>query len=417
MSKFTVFIIQSRVGSSLNLPFEELAKEHNANLVLIADRTVLDEIENRNWGGFFVGSVEVGTAFEYQNVLEKMEEYLEQSDLKGPEDYAIVTSNESKVSLCGRLRVHFGHSDINLDHFVFKDQMKDFAVKHDIKVPAFFSIDKEQCVNDTEAFVHRVEKEIGFPAFIKPLNMFAAKFCTKIENTDDLIRWVSSSTDIDQDLEFEIESFVDAPLYLCDALMYNGEIKYQQICLYSRPCNDIHTNPTLGWITISENDPHFAAMDDFCTKINSSFMANTSGVTHLEFFLKDGEPIFLEIAYRPNGVIPDELHTARAGIPMRTAHFTSQLKNPVIYEPKLSEYGVTMIFNYPQEPATLKSIEMCELNSEYDVSWYCKPGDDLPTNSGFDGYGGVAMVHNTDFEKLQEDFRRFEGFTPFILES
>ncbi len=410
------FIIQSRVGSALNISFEDLKKESNCELVLIADPAVIKEVHARQLTAHFYDILTIDDKFNIQEIISQIDSCLEQLSLVNHRPYFdIMTTNESKVLLCGELKQHYGLTTEDYGRFVYKDKMKDLAKQHHIKTPAYLVIDLVEAKAAPQIFSAKVEDTLGYPSFIKPVNMFASLNCIKINNKQELLDWLCS-VEING-LVYEIEEFIEGKLFLCDAIVKDGEMEYSQICQYSIPCFDMFKNDTIGWMTISEKDEIYQQAMAFTEQVNRTFMNNLNGVTHLEFFQSDGELIFLEIAYRPIGIAPTEFYMKRAGIPLREAHFRIQQNPSLSYNRKNSNYVALVVINFPQQAGVLLAKKSLHLNSHFEVEWFCDIGDEVPENNGFNGYAGKLLLWNPDFDILKKDFDMLRTFSPLIIKN
>ncbi|RDH43764.1 ATP-grasp domain-containing protein [Zooshikella ganghwensis] len=414
-TKKIIFIIQSRIGNALDISFDLITTQSDSALVLIAQQEVIEEVNRRKWTGYFKAILPVSPSFSFAEVSTSIEQYLsELESFKNNLTFEIVTINESKVDLCGKLKVHFGLQSQDLSHFVYKDKMKSFAQAQKINTPNFTVIDKNEAKKNLSQYSEKIIKHIGLPCFIKPVNMFASKHCHKINSKDQLENRLKVL--VDDSLTYQAESFIDGNLYLCDTIVTRGQVRFLQVCEYSSPCVKIYDNPSLGWITLPRSDALNQKIEQFAYQVNNAFLPDESGVTHLEIFEKSGELSFLEIAYRSNGIEPSNFYLKRANIPLREMHFLTQINPDIPINIEESNYVACFLINYPQKAGKLKKIAKLPIQSEFSIRWNCDIGESLPSNQGYDAYAGTIIIWNQSYKTLRDDFEKMKSFEPLIID-
>jgi len=396
-----IFLIHSRVGRALDLSFNLLSGIESCEITLIANERVIIEIERLGLSHYFSSIEEVSDEFGFDETKKVIISCLE----KGNCDFEIVTLNESKVDLCGKLRVLFGLSEQDYSHFVYKDKMKQVVKDAGLLTPRFKLLDLKEFNSDEQLYVNEIIQEIGFPCFIKPLNLFASKNCEKISNRKQLVNWLTKKSLSPDMYMYEVEEFIDGTLYHCDSVIQKGQVVYSQVCEYSVPCFEIFNSSTLGGITLENHDPIAKEISSFCKKVNNAMLTEGSGVTHIEVFRSQGNTIFLEAAYRPNGISPTELYQKRAQLPLREMHLMIQMNNELELNIKEQFFAAWVLVTLPVAEGTLKKINLPNIKSKFEAKWNINIGDKLKSNQGYDDYAGVYILWHEDFETLQSDFK------------
>ena len=216
----------------------------------------------------------------------------------------IISFYEFCVLDAGRLNQHYGIHDIDYNKFIDKIVMKDIVSKAGISVPTYMRLNYSHYLEDKESYTDYIVNAVGFPAFVKPIDMAGAIGVDKIRDREDLVRWLEN--DFSTKYTFQIEEFIEGTFYHCESLIQNQKVVYSQVCEYADPLYLTKFGVPLASITLPD-DEETQRIAQFCENIHKSLRPLANGLTHLELFKRaNGELIFIEVAFRPPGNLSSE---------------------------------------------------------------------------------------------------------------
>jgi hypothetical protein len=128
--------------------------------------------------------------------------------------------------------------------------------------------------------------------------------------------------------EYEVEDYIDGPIYHCDAIVLDGQVVFSAASEYISTPADYRRSGLLGSVTVT--DPAITAA---LTTLNERVLCALGirdGVTHLEAIQRsDGAMVFCEVASRPGGAAVDRALEALYGINITEVAYRIQCGLPV----------------------------------------------------------------------------------------
>jgi ATP-grasp domain len=144
---------------------------------------------------------------------------------------------------------------------------------------------------------------------------------------------LTEATDLVRSLElasgnYEVEDYIDGPVYHCDAIILNGRVVFSAASEYISTAADYRRSGLLGSVTVT--DPTITAALTTLNERVLSALGIRDGVTHLEAIQRsDGAMVFCEVAGRPGGAAVDRALEALYGINITQIAYRIQCGLPV----------------------------------------------------------------------------------------
>ncbi len=328
--------------------------------------------------------------------------------------FEVVTISESLVDLCGKLRKRLGLAREDYARFVFKDLMKQTLAATTVNTPAFTVFDPNEFQTFQSDFMARLQKTIGYPCFIKPVNLFGAMETAKVDTQESFLAWKENC--FKPQFVYEIEEYIDGTLYHCESVVAKGETVFCQVNEYSRPVHEIYSGFNIGSCSLESNDPIAEEITLLAKRINHYLMPDLSGVTHLEVFRRESSIIFLEIALRPPGILASPFYRQRYGFPITEAHLVIQ-SNPD-WRPNTNPFNhvARVIIPLPKHSGKLSNFHIPEGDCHMTTYWKVKAGQHIGSNDGIDSYAGVLLLWSPARDDLYNSYKRVLDECTLVME-
>lgn len=324
-----------------------------------------------------------------------------------------ITVHESAVMLCGALKKHYGVIDEDYCRFVDKIEMKKRLSHSGILFPKYSVFDKKLYLENPECYLENIKQEIDFPIFAKPIDQAGSVGATTLRSAQDFQAWAIEVSR--NNYQYELDEFIDGTLYHCESLLKNGEIIEIQVCEYSCPCFNFIQGENLGSISLPKNHPDFLLLAESVRQIHQIIARDISGVTHLELFkTQNGVIYFLEIAYRPPGVLASEMYTELMKISLPEVHILLQIKQD--FYPKIIENNYAARYIFPKKSGVVRKFHSPEISSAHQFYWKIGVGENLKNSIRIRELAGSMLLWNKDYENLRKDFEKLRNFLPYYVE-
>ena len=269
--------------------------------------------------------------------------------------------------------------------------MKDFMSKHAIRVPKY----KE--LKSTDTF-ENVEKHLGVPFIIKPVDSLGSVGVELIRSKkqfDNLIidkKW--------HNFTYEAEEFIEGDLYHIDTVKYLNNI-YCTISKYTSPQAEFRHGKIQGSIKLLESCHEFECLSLFNTEVINAL--DNDGCFHHEVFInKQGEPIFLEIAWRQAGLPVTTSFDYTYGYPQTLLYICSILADAPINLMINQRKEYTVEYWAPKMCGTYHGIELPKLCGDVKIEHMLPLGAQI-TNSAC-GYFDIATKIYIAYPDLEKHY-------------
>lgn len=219
----------------------------------------------------------------------------------------IMTVNEIAIELCARMRDRFcaigGPSIANAHLFRDKIAMK-AALDGVVMVPRHIAVNPDQLTDCLQ---------LGFPLVIKPRAGVSSMDVTVIADADELCAWTGKG-------DFEADEFISGTLYHADLAFCAGRPVFAEACRYMHPLVDTQQgHPVASILLMPDDEERESLLVEACRVVVA--LGACDSTYHLEFFLRDGQWVFLEIACRVPGVYITRMYREACGVDLVVMHF------------------------------------------------------------------------------------------------
>jgi hypothetical protein len=315
----------------------------------------------------------------------------------------IACTDEKSLITAAQLREYFGmHGAKPYQYVPFSSKrlMKEILLLNNIKVPKFLDFDGEYTKNYLSEYHYYLSHLFNGAYVVKPLDGGGSLDTAIIKNSSDLKKWYDSCYS-KQD-KYTAEEFVDGTFYHCDSFIVNGKIKFATVFEYLCPNIDFTFGQTLGGFPLSPTSPLREKALQFNKDIIDALQV-PNGATHLEFFLKNEDLIFIEIGARPGGKTVVLCHEKNSGINLYEYTLREALQLPLNFN--LREKPFHSWISFPKVPGIVKQLNPPILNSTFEIYWQINEGeriDNLPSSLR-EGVAADLMLFNHNYDKLIDD--------------
>jgi hypothetical protein len=173
-------------------------------------------------------------------------------------------------------------------NFRDKPRMKQVLGARGIRVPAFRVVDSRQDVVEFAA-------EVAGGLMLKPRAGAASQGCLALPRGTDL---AEALADLDDLHDYEVEEFLDGPIWHVDGLMYQGELRLGRASSYINTCYDFSRGTPLGSVVESGGlADQVVSFAHECLEI----LGMADGIFHLEVIQTSDGLAFLEVGARVGG--------------------------------------------------------------------------------------------------------------------
>ena len=316
----------------------------------------------------------------------------------------VVTGSEDTLPICGEVRLALGIDPNDYARFYNKHVMKTkLAGLQSIKTPKYCLFDYREYLKEGEAYLKMLVKDLRYPLFAKPTQMFGSIGLKKILSETDLYQWAKLATSEDQ---YEIDEFIEGVMYHCESYIKNGKILFTFVSQNSRPCYDFTVGQIKGTIVLPQESLESMQLQSITQDILEKLGMPIAGVTHLELIkTKEGDIYFVEIAHRSPGCLIPKMHLVRSGVDTASAHFLLQIDPEYSPKPVYKEFSAWAC--YPKVPGVVKALHApkAPLASHCEFEWHVQLGERVTSFSQFGrDYTGTVFMTHEDFETLYADF-------------
>ena len=276
-----------------------------------------------------------------------------------------------------------------------------------IKLPRYLSVNNAFYQDHKDAYLKYIEESLGFPMFAKPVNDAGSNGVAFISNSTALSLWLESLT---PNTRFELDEFIDGELYHCDSLIKNGTVIFSQPAKYLFPVAEFLKGKPAASLFLLPNDPDFQLIKSFNRAVLKAFRRVPNGATHLEFFKRNGEFIFLEMAIRtPGGGLP-LTYEKQFSFSMDEQHFRLQFGLPITLPPISYNGPFATWALIPKKKGTVKKLIPHSFNSSSDIACKVQNGDAIDSPTTVADYACSIVIWNDSYEGLLQDYLSFATF-------
>lgn len=355
--------------------------------------------------GFFHEIVAV-EHIEFGLIKSVLEKYFKNYNLVSI-DTRIICLSEDNLLVAGMLRDFFnipGMTYHQSNLFRDKVRMKEALMHSNILLPKYIDL-LNIADHSTQKFFNELTKRLGRKFVIKPKAEFGGNGVHIISSYSDFIYAINL---IKEDISlYEAETFINGELYHIDSVHVDGSPIFQVCCKYSFPNFDFQ----LGKPSLSIPVPDNYEIVDKAKKLTREVLNALnykSGTSHLEFFVDNGETVFLEVAARTPGANTTPIYEKMYGFNMLNADLHINIGLKVEKPVHNGTYCIRGIF--PKRNCTVKKLNMPEVIGEVEIQWKIKENEILTDCSSLRDIAAKILVMNSSYESAKQDFEYLSTF-------
>lgn len=317
----------------------------------------------------------------------------------------LVCSEEFNVVSTGRLRRELGiqgPTDVNLELFRDKILMKSRLAAAGIRVPAFLRIHPADLA---ECNYGHLREQLGAEFIVKPVNGAGSSGVWHIRTKEDLDEfrhaWAS------EPMEYEAEEYIRGTLYHVDAIFAGGRSVFTAVSEYSCPNLEFTQGKVLASMALSPSEPLHSMLVSFAQRVHR-VLEPSDFSTHMEVFVRDGMPIFLEIAARSPGALTSEAYLRSFGVNIMDIDLMVQsgLDVPIERVTPMPSFWAC----FPFVEGRVVERRRPELSCDFKMNWRVKVGDVLPRCKSVLDIAGTLVARHPDPQHLRREFDRLRDF-------
>jgi hypothetical protein len=236
---------------------------------------------------------------------------------------AIVAKSEPDILRAARLRGLLrlpGQDWRSAIAFRDKIEMKRRLAAAGVAAPEFARL---SCGADLCAFVAAK----GYPVVVKPVLGSGSLDTQVLLGPADLERRLA----VGVDARFEVEVFIPGKMYIVDAFVLEGRVRFSVASRYVNDCLSFQRGEFLGVVLEDPASPLCARLLAFADKALAALPLPETTTVHMEIWrTPDDELVFCEAASRTGGIRINEAIMLAHGFDMDRSWFSAQLGLPVV---------------------------------------------------------------------------------------
>ncbi|KTD52998.1 ATP-grasp domain-containing protein [Legionella quateirensis] len=397
----TVYLFLYNVVA-IKATLSQIAYDADSQFILIGSEYCLDKLSETN-KSFFHKTHQVTRNF-HQIDFHEVETIL-LSYLKDHEAGSIrlLTNEDSTQLVCAQLREKYripGSTTEQVLPYVNKAVSKNKLLGH-IKSPEFVLFDKQAYQENNERYIQSVIDQIGFPMFIKPVDLVSSIGTYYIP--DELTFRKVLECIHQEPWTFEIDQFIDGDLFHCDAVVHDNDIEFFMAGRYANPLAKFSKGSPMGSIPVKD-ESLFEDLKAFSHSILKC-LGMFSSAFHIEIFQdkKTGELIFLEAAARTPGALVPEMYEMMFDQNLEKLHYVAQMNSIRVLGIHPTPYHAGWI-TFPQIKGTLVDINKPQINIKNNTTYFVTSGETLKqANSLLDSSCSVVFWDES-YQNIENTF-------------
>ncbi|MFV0821227.1 ATP-grasp domain-containing protein [Legionella micdadei] len=334
--------------------------------------------------------------------------------LYGRKNINLLTNEESTQLVCAQLREKYcipGNKTEQLLPFVNKIVSKN-KLQGKIRTPNFIQFNKSEYKNNPPKYLQHLINKIGFPMFIKPIDLVSSIGTHYITDLNTLKSAVEQILVVPY--EFEVDEYIEGDLYHCDMLVHNNEIRFFMAGKYAYPLARFSKGSPMGSIPVKD-EKLLTSLEEFSRNIliNLGFF---SSAFHIEIFRKEdsGELIFLEAAARTPGALVPNMYEIIFNVHLEELHYKVQIEPS--YDLKINKSGnYAGWLTFPKIKGKLIEVKSPSIPINNKIINFVQSGEELEQAQSLLDSSCSIVFWDECFQKLEETFESLKNHQPLIL--
>ncbi|MCW8449788.1 ATP-grasp domain-containing protein [Legionella quinlivanii] len=332
----------------------------------------------------------------------------------GAKNLRLLSNEDSTQLVCAQLREQYGIPGNSLAQvlpYVNKLVSKN-KLQGQLRTPRFTPFEKKAYQTDAELYINEVIQSIGFPMFIKPVDLVSSIDTFHIPDEASL-RAVFAKI-VEKPWDFEIDEFIEGELFHCDVIVRNNRSEFFMAGQYAWPLARFSKGSPMGSIPVND-DSLLSRLKDFTERVLNA-LGRFSSAFHIEVFKhsQTGELIFLEAAARTPGAMVPDMYKMIMGRHLEELHYHVQLfpeQELTIEKPKTLAGWIT----FPKIEGTLSEIRKPELSVNYQFLSVVKNGDSMEQAASLLDSACSILFWDDCFHNISHTFEYLRYFNPLTI--
>lgn len=343
--------------------------------------------------------------------------------ISDPEKTRIAITEYRACMLAARLREEFGipgSRTADVLRFIDKGVMKKRAIDNGIRVPKYVIYDREAYLSSPEQYIASLERDIGYPIFIKPTCETA---CQNVFDVGDKSQLISALTQMATlDIELEIDECIQGTLFSLQGIVCNDKLQHFRCGRYSNPSHLFGVDRPYGLIHEHPQSTIYARMFEYLNKVVAAFAPWQDGPMFAQAYLSNkNEIVFVETENRKAGNLTVDMTARQCGVNIEMVcidmHLGSTVRLPE-FEPftPYERYGAWVTYRTLSRIKS-KSAVPANTTSRLFIDWMCNDGSVPKLKCASSSHSAYVVLINDSFEALERDFEAFVKWTPYVTEN
>ncbi len=330
-----------------------------------------------------------------------------------PRDLTLHCFDERNLLLTAELREELGLAGPTAEQILpYRDKclMKEKLAGTGLRVPKFARFDPGSFSSDASGYFDRISAEVGFPFVVKPVDAASADGVFKIFSREEFL-------ELPRDLgrSYEYEEHIEGTMFSVNLVSKDGKTVFGGVTEYLVNSTEVQKGRVNADINLIDSDPRVPRMIEFTEKVLAA-LGWLDGATHLELFHTEAdELVFLEVGARFKGL---------AGLAAMQENYAVALLNLAFeieagLESRAWDRAQVYCFDavIPKRPGVIAELVDPEVESEFEVKWKVRPGDEVHQGASLIDNGGTFLVWNKDYDTLYRDFELLADYDPIRYEN
>ncbi|RMX21720.1 hypothetical protein EAS68_02910 [Legionella jordanis] len=336
---------------------------------------------------------------------------LERYDAK---NIRLLTNEDSTQLTCATLREKYGIPGNNSEQvlpFVNKLVSKS-KLAGKIRTPRFLSFDKTSFQDNPEAYLSSIIEYIGFPMFIKPIDLVSSIDTYHVPDVKTLRNVLNSI--VGKSWDFEIDEFIEGDLFHCDVIIREHRIEFFMAGKYAWPLAKFSKGSPMGSLPINDS-VLFAQLRAFSENALTC-LGQFSSAFHLEVFKdhKSGEFIFLEAAARTPGALVPDMYKLIFNRHLEELHYHVQMYPDQELGIEQSETFAGWV-TFPKVKGTLLEIKQPSISINNNLNHYVQSGEKMEQAVSLLDSSCSVVFWDDCYRKAEQTFEYLRHYQPLIL--
>ena len=387
-------------------------------MILLRNNTIPEE-HKKYYEIFYVATKEYE---EVKNVLEKI---LKDKNKKKTEIVSYAEGNSYLVALLVDNFKTLGMSIEKTLNLINKVKIKDTIKKNNVPTHLYVLISKEKIKEDIDSYMEYLKKEIKYPMFIKPTQLYASIGTKKINSKKELKKVLEEI--LKDDIEYEMDEYVSETIMNCDCVVIEGKIVYFRARIAINNLHSFSHGINYSSIIVPPSHQQYKKGLAMSKKVVEAF----SGIfenkcIYFEFIEQNQEKLlFLELNYRRPGAkscyIFDYAYEQGFSYENIDLDLAFGAKKIEIYSDDFQtdyEYYSGSILFPGRRNGIVKGINELpeDLTSDIKLQLKLKKGDIMELTKDGCYIPAFIIIRNKCFKDLYKEIQRLISWYPYILD-